>query len=75
MQKSECGTLYLRKPSSMLWQYSLPPGKIFLLDGKYAWFYTKGDAQVQRIPAKEVDVSLAVALSAGAYGAKKRSRA
>lgn len=55
MQKSECGTLYLRKPSSMLWQYSLPPGKIFLLDGKYAWFYTKGDAQVQRIPAKEVD--------------------
>jgi outer membrane lipoprotein carrier protein len=39
----------------MLWQYNSPPGKIFLLDGKYAWFYSKGDAQVQRIPAKEVD--------------------
>ncbi len=55
MQRTEAGTLYLRKPGRMLWQYSSPPGKIFLLDGKSAWFYTKGDAQVQRIPAKEVD--------------------
>jgi len=55
MQRTESGTLFLRKPGRMLWQYSAPPGKIFLLDGKYAWFYTKGDAQVQRIPAKELD--------------------
>lgn len=55
MQKSESGTLYLKKPGRMLWKYSSPAGKIFLLDGKYAWFYAKGDAQVQRIPAKEVD--------------------
>ena len=55
MQRTESGTLFLRKPGRMLWQYSSPPGKIFLLDGKYAWFYTKGDAQVQRIPAKELD--------------------
>jgi len=39
----------------MKWDYSSPAGKIFLLNGKYAWFYTKGDAQVQRIPAKELD--------------------
>jgi outer membrane lipoprotein carrier protein len=39
----------------MMWQYSTPQGKIFLLDGKYAWFYTTGDAQVQRIPANELD--------------------
>lgn len=55
MDRTEIGTLFLRKPGRMLWQYSSPPGKIFLLDGKYAWFYTKGDAQVQRMPAKEVD--------------------
>jgi len=54
-QRTETGTLLLRKPGRMLWQYSTPPGKIFLLDGKYAWFYTKGDAQVQRMPAKELD--------------------
>lgn len=55
MQRTESGTLLLEKPGRMMWQYSSPPGKIFLLDGKYAWFYTKGDAQVQRIPAKELD--------------------
>ena len=55
MDRTESGTLFLRKPGHMLWKYSAPPGKIFLLDGKYAWFYSKGDAQVQRIPAKEVD--------------------
>ena len=26
-----------------------------MLDGKYAWFYTPGDAQAQRVPAKELD--------------------
>ena len=31
------------------------PAKLFLLDGKYAWFYAQGDAQVQRIPAKQLD--------------------
>jgi len=29
-----------------------PAGKIFLLDGKYAWFYTQGDVRVQRIPQR-----------------------
>jgi outer membrane lipoprotein carrier protein len=55
MTKTESGTLYLRKPGRMMWRYSSPQGKIFLLDGKYAWFYTQGDAQVQRIPASELD--------------------
>lgn len=55
MTKTESGTLYLRKPGRMMWKYSTPQGKIFLLDGKYAWFYTQGDAQVQRIPASELD--------------------
>lgn len=55
MARSESGTLYLRKPGRMLWQYENPAGKIFLLDGKYAWLYTRGDAQVQRIPVKEID--------------------
>jgi len=55
MTKTESGTLYLRKPGRMMWKYSSPQGKIFLLDGKYAWFYTRGDAQVQRIPANELN--------------------
>jgi outer membrane lipoprotein carrier protein len=55
MQRTESGTLLLLKPGRMKWEYSSPPGKIFLLDGTYAWFYTKGDVQVQRILAKELD--------------------
>ncbi len=55
MKRTESGTLLLVKPGRMKWDYSSPQGKIFLLDGKYAWFYTQGDARVQRIPAKKLD--------------------
>ena len=53
--RSESGTLLLKKPGRMAWHYDAPPGKVFLLDGKFAWFYTPGDAQAQRIPAKQID--------------------
>jgi outer membrane lipoprotein carrier protein len=55
VQRTESGQLLLSKPGKMRWDYVSPPGKIFLLDGKYAWFYAPGDGQVQRIPAKELD--------------------
>lgn len=55
MQRSESGTLFLRKPGRMRWEYATTPGKVFVLDGKYAWFYAPGDAQVQRIPASQLD--------------------
>ena len=55
MHRSESGTLLLKKPGRMRWDYSSPAGKLFLLDGKYAWSYTRGDAQIQRIKAKELD--------------------
>jgi outer membrane lipoprotein carrier protein len=55
MTRNESGTLLLLKPGRMLWDYTSPAGKLFLLDGKYAWFYSKGDPQVQRIAAKQLD--------------------
>jgi outer membrane lipoprotein carrier protein len=55
MRRTESGTLLLMKPGRMKWEYSQPAGKLFLLDGKFAWFYARGDSQVQRIPAKELD--------------------
>jgi outer membrane lipoprotein carrier protein len=55
VRRSESGTLLLLKPGRMKWDYSSPAGKLFLLDGKFAWFYARGDSQVQRIPAKELD--------------------
>jgi outer membrane lipoprotein carrier protein len=55
VKRTESGTLLLLKPGRMKWDYASPSGKLFLLDGKYAWFYSQGDPQVQRIPAKELD--------------------
>ena len=55
MDRTETGTLLLKKPGRMRWSYDQPPGKVFVLDGKFAWFYTPGDSQAQRIPAKQLD--------------------
>jgi outer membrane lipoprotein carrier protein len=55
MDRTESGTLLLKKPGRMRWSYDQPEGKVFILDGKFAWFYTPGDAQAQRIPAKKLD--------------------
>jgi outer membrane lipoprotein carrier protein len=55
IHRSESGTLLLLKPGRMKWDYSSPAGKLFLLDGKWAWFYTHGDPQVQRMQAKQLD--------------------
>jgi outer membrane lipoprotein carrier protein len=55
VRRTESGTLLLAKPGRMRWNYNAPPGKVFVLDGKYAWFYTPGDPHVQRMKAKDLD--------------------
>jgi outer membrane lipoprotein carrier protein len=55
IDRVESGVLLLRKPGKMHWSYANPPGKVFLLDGKYAWFYSPGDAQVERLAAAQLD--------------------
>jgi outer membrane lipoprotein carrier protein len=55
MDRTEEGTLLLKKPGRMRWNYAAPVGKVFVLDGKFAWFYTPGDAQATRVPAKQLD--------------------
>ncbi len=55
MDRTETGTLLLKKPGRMRWIYDQPFGKVFVLDGKFAWFYTPGDAQAERVPARQLD--------------------
>jgi outer membrane lipoprotein carrier protein len=55
MHRNESGVMLLRKPGRMRWEYESTPGKVFVLDGKYAWFYAPGDSQVQRIAASQLD--------------------
>jgi outer membrane lipoprotein carrier protein len=55
MDRTESGTLLLKKPGRMRWTYDQPVGKVFVLDGKFAWSYTPGTDQAQRVPAKQLD--------------------
>ena len=51
----ESGTVYFRKPGRMRWEYESPEKKLFLTDGKYAWFYVPADHTVSRARMKESD--------------------
>lgn len=55
LDRTESGTLTLRKPGRMRWAYDAPAGKLFLLNGKDAISYTPGDPQANRLPAKQLD--------------------
>ena len=55
LHRMESGTLLLSKPGKMRWDYAEPKGKIFVMDGHYGWSYVPGDAQAQRVSAKQMD--------------------
>lgn len=55
MQRTESGTLSLKKPGKMRWEYRSPKEKLFLSDGQNAWFYVPGDKQARRTPVKKLD--------------------
>ncbi|HLH09645.1 MAG TPA: outer membrane lipoprotein chaperone LolA [Terriglobales bacterium] len=55
IQREESGTLWLKKPGKMRWDYTSPRQKLFVSDGKTAWFYVPGEARVQRAPVKKMD--------------------
>lgn len=55
MTRTESGTLTLKKPGRMRWDYEQPRPKMFLTDGTTAWFYVPGEKQVRRAPVKQLD--------------------
>ena len=55
MERTESGTLWLKKPGKMRWEYRSPKEKLFLSDGKQAWFYVPGDQQARQAPVKKLD--------------------
>ena len=52
-RKPESGTLFLRKPGRMRWQYTAPAGKLFLSDGKFLYLIVPDSPRVQKMKAKE----------------------
>jgi outer membrane lipoprotein carrier protein len=39
----------------MRWEYQQPRAKLFITDGKTAWFYAPGDREARRTPARKLD--------------------
>jgi outer membrane lipoprotein carrier protein len=60
IERTESGTLWLakgglKKPGKMRWEYRSPREKLFVSDGKDAWFYVPGDRQARRTDARKLD--------------------
>jgi outer membrane lipoprotein carrier protein len=55
MSRSESGVLWLKRPGKMLWDYREPRPKVFVSDGKSAWFYVPGERQARKAPVKKLD--------------------
>jgi outer membrane lipoprotein carrier protein len=65
MERTEAGTLWLaksgramggvKKPGKMRWEYRSPREKLFVSDGRDAWFYVPGDRQARKTDARKLN--------------------
>jgi outer membrane lipoprotein carrier protein len=55
MERTESGTLWLKKPGKMRWEYRSPRDKLFVSNGKDAWFYVPEDHQARKSAAKKLE--------------------
>lgn len=53
--RKESGTLWLKQPGKMRWEYTEPRKKLFVSDGKTAWFYVPGEQQARKAPVSKID--------------------
>ena len=54
-ERSESGTLWLKKPRKMRWEYRSPREKLFVSDGKAVWFYVPAERQLRKTDFKKLD--------------------
>jgi outer membrane lipoprotein carrier protein len=55
ISRTESGTLWLRRPGKMRWEYTEPREKLFVSDGKTAYFYVPGERQARKAPLDKLD--------------------
>ena len=55
MERVESGTLWLKKPGKMRWEYRSPEEKLFVGDGKDAWLYLPVERQVRKSSLRKLD--------------------
>jgi outer membrane lipoprotein carrier protein len=54
-ERVEAGTLWLKKPRKMRWEYRSPKEKLFISDGQAVWFYLPAEKQVRKTTLKKLD--------------------
>src|SRR5262249_549566 len=55
VSRSESGTVWLKKPGRMRWEYHEPREKLFLTDSENAYFYVLGEPQARKASLKKID--------------------
>jgi len=55
ISRTESGTLWLKKPARMRWEYREPREKLFLADSHTAYFYVPGERQARKTAIKNLD--------------------
>ena len=55
MERTESGMLWLKKPGKMRWEYRSPKNKLFVSNGKDAWFYVPEDRQARKTEARKLE--------------------
>jgi outer membrane lipoprotein carrier protein len=64
--RSEAGVAYFARPGKMRWEYMSPEPNLYLVDGKWSWFYAPADHTVTRTRARQSsDSRTPLALLAG----------
>jgi outer membrane lipoprotein carrier protein len=54
-ERVEAGTLWLKKPRKMRWEYRSPKEKLFVSDGQVVWFYLPAERQLRKTSLKKLD--------------------
>ena len=55
MERVESGTLWLKKPRKMRWEYRSPKEKLFVSDGQTVWFYVPAERQLRKTEFRKLD--------------------
>jgi outer membrane lipoprotein carrier protein len=54
-ERVESGTLWLKKPRKMRWEYRSPKEKLFISDGEVVWFYLPEERQLRKTSLRKLD--------------------
>ena len=54
-ERVESGTLWLKKPRKMRWEYRSPKEKLFISDGQAVWFYLPAERQLRKTAFRQLD--------------------